>query len=175
MAYTYSKIATYTVGSGGVASIDFLNIPQTYTDLILKVSARTNQSDWNDNSIIRFNANTGNNYSNRRLNGSGTTVESSSNTSQDGFYYLNFNGATSTSNTFSNNEIYIPNYTSSNQKSFSAERVVENNSATNNILAIIAGVWTGTAAITSISIAPFYGTNFVQHSTAHLYGIKAEL
>jgi hypothetical protein len=172
MANTYTAIATVTVGSGGAETMAFIYIPGTYTDLLVKVSARTNQSDWNDNSIVRFNADTGNNYSNRRLNGSGTTVESSSNTSQDGFYYLNFNGATSTSNTFSNNEMYIPNYTSSNQKSFSAERVVENNSATNNIVAIIAGIWTGTAAITSISIAPFYGTNFAQYSTATLYGIK---
>jgi hypothetical protein len=169
---TYEAIATVTVGSGGAANMTFSSIPGTYTDLLVKVSARTDRSDWNDNSIVRFNADTGNNYSNRRLNGSGTTVESSSNTSQDGFYYLNFNGATSTSNTFSNNEMYIPNYTSSNQKSFSAERVVENNSATDNIIAIIAGIWTGTAAITSISIAPFYGTNFVQYSTATLYGIK---
>jgi hypothetical protein len=172
MANTYEAIARVTVGSGGAANMTFSSIPATYTDLLVKVSARTDRSDWNDNSIVRFNADTGNNYSSRRLNGSGTTVESSSNTSQDGFYYLNFNGATTTSNTFSNNEMYIPNYTSSNQKSFSAERVVENNSATDNMIAIIAGIWTGTAAITSISIAPFYGTNFVQYSTATLYGIK---
>jgi hypothetical protein len=175
MAYTYSKIATYTVGSGGVASINFLNIPQTYTDLKLVISARTNQSSWNDNSIVRFNGDSGNNYSSRRLNGTGSTADSSSNTSQDGFYYWNFNGANATASTFSNNEMYIPNYTSSNQKSFSAERVVENNSSTDNMLSLIASLWTGTAAITSISIAPFYGTSFSQYSTAHLYGIKAEL
>jgi len=175
MAYTYSKIATYTVGSGGISSINFINIPQTYTDLKLVISARTNVSNWNDNSIVRFNIDSGNNYSNRRINGSGTTVESSSNTSQDGFYYLNFNGSTATSNTFCNNEMYIPNYTSNNQKSFSIDRAIEGNSATENLTSLIAGIWTGTAAITSISIAPYYGTSFSQYSTAHLYGIKAEL
>tara|TARA_R110000868_G_scaffold144632_1_gene363941 strand:+ start:3356 stop:3880 length:525 start_codon:yes stop_codon:yes gene_type:complete len=172
MATTYEAIATVTVGSGGASSISFSSIPNTFTDIKLVISARTNQSSWNDNSIVRFNGDSGNNYSNRRLNGSGSTVDSSSNTSQDGFYYWNFVGANATASTFSNNEMYIPNYTSSNQKSFSAERVVENNSSTDNMVSLIAGIWTGTAAITSISIAPFYGTLFSQYSTATLYGIK---
>ena len=165
-------ISTVTVGSGGAASIVFSSIPATYTDLKLVISARTNQSSWNDNSIVRFNGDSGNNYSNRRVNGSGSTTDSSSNTSQDGFYYWNFNGANATASTFSNNEMYIPNYTSSNQKSFSSERVVENNSSTDNMLSLIAGIWTGTAAITSISIAPYYGTLFAQYSSATLYGIR---
>jgi hypothetical protein len=40
MAYTYSKIASVTIGSGGSSSINFIAIPQNYTDLILKLSAR---------------------------------------------------------------------------------------------------------------------------------------
>jgi hypothetical protein len=169
---TMTKLSTVTVGAGGSATINFTNIPQTYTDLKLVISARTNVDNWNDNSIVRFNSDSGNSYSNRRVNASGSTVESSSNTLQDGFYYLNFNGSTATSNTFCNNEMYIPNYTSGNQKSFSIERVVENNVSAENLVSLIAGIWTGTAAITSISIAPYYGTLFSQHSTATLYGIK---
>jgi hypothetical protein len=174
MPTTYKAIATVTVGSGGASSIAFSSIPDTYTDLLVKISARTNVSNWNDNSIVRFNGDTGTNYSNRRLNAEGSTVSTSSNTSQDGFYYFNFDGSTATSNTFCNNKMYIPNYTSSNQKSFSVDRAIENNSSTENLVAIIAGIWTGTAAITSISIAPYYGTLFVQHSTATLYGIKKD-
>ena len=41
-----------------------------------------------------------------------------------------------------------------------------------NMLSLIAGIWTGTAAITSISIAPYYGTLFAQYSSATLYGIR---
>jgi len=62
MAYTYSKIATYTVGSGGVATVSFLNIPQNYTDLILKASIRSSISQTNDYGIIQFNGDTGSNY-----------------------------------------------------------------------------------------------------------------
>ena len=172
MATTYEAIATVTVGSGGASSIAFSSIPNTFTDIKLVISARTNQSAYNDNSIVLFNSDAGANYTSRRLNAEGSTVDSSTATSQNGFYYLNFNGSSATSNTFCNNEMYIPNYTSSNQKSFSVDRAIENNSSTQNLLSIFAGIWTGTAAITSISIAPFYGTLFVQYSTATLYGIK---
>jgi len=172
MPTTYTKIATVTVGSGGASSIAFSSIPNTFTDIKLVISARTNQSAYNDNSIVLFNSDAGANYTSRRLNAEGSTVDSSTATSQNGFYYLNFNGSSATSNTFCNNEMYIPNYTSSNQKSFSVDRAIENNSSTLNLISIFAGIWTGTAAITSISIAPYYGTLFVQHSTATLYGIK---
>ena len=172
MATTYEAIATVTVGSGGASSIAFSSIPNTFTDIKLVISARTNQSAYNDNSIVLFNSDAGANYTTRRVNAEGSTVDSSTATSQNGLYYLNFNGSSATSNTFCNNEMYIPNYTSSNQKSFSVDRAIENNSSTENLLSIFAGIWTGTAAITSISIAPFYGTSFDQHSTATLYGIK---
>ena len=40
MAFTYSKLAESTVGVSGAAFIDFNNIPQNYTDLVLLYSAR---------------------------------------------------------------------------------------------------------------------------------------
>jgi hypothetical protein len=76
-----------------------------------------------------------------------------------------------TANTFGNGEIYIPNYAGSTQKSVSADAVAENNSATYIYSALNAGLWTGTAAITSIKLLiPSY--NFVQYSTAYLYGVS---
>ena len=41
---TMTKLATYTVGAGGDSSVTFSNIPQTYTDLVIRVSARTTRS-----------------------------------------------------------------------------------------------------------------------------------
>lgn len=167
MAYTYSKIATYTVGSGGVASISFLSIPQTYTDLVLVISARPTTGS--DSMLISFNGSTSS-FTDRYLEGSGASVVSGTN-SQSG-RYLDY-PLTTTVNTFDNVNVYIPNYTSSNYKSFSVDSVTEAN-ATTAYQTLIAGLWSNTAGITSISLS-FVSNNFAQYSTAHLYGIKAEL
>jgi hypothetical protein len=76
-----------------------------------------------------------------------------------------------TSNTFSNSEIYIPNYAGSNKKSFSADIVMENN-ATTAFSTLNASLWQGTAAISSLTFFDHNGNNFVQYSSFYLYGIK---
>ena len=174
MAYTYSKIATYTVGSGGVASIDFINIPQTYTDLLVKLSARTTGSLSNSESIyMRFNGVTSSSYSYRFLQGSGSAA-SSGNSSTTFLYVGEGNQSPSTASAFSNGEIVIPNYAnSSNNKSVSVDNVQEDNQ-TLAYVTLIAGLFSNTSAITSIKLYPTI-SNFAQYSTAHLYGIKAEL
>ena len=175
MAYTYSKIATYTVGSGGVASIDFLNIPQTYTDLKLVVSSRA--SGTND-LLVRFNGDAGSNYPGRVLYGSGGTGAGASfSGTYTGIYILSIsNGGAFTANTFASAELYIPNYTGSNYKSASGDSVQENNSSTagQTYSYLTAGTWNNTAAITSITVSPGSNT-YLQYTTAHLYGVKAEL
>jgi hypothetical protein len=172
MAYTYSKLATYTVGSGGISSIDFLNIPQNYTDLVVKVSARSTRTAGTiDYVSMSFNGST----ANRTLTalwGDGTAY-SGTDTKIIGSTSTNSN----TSNTFGSAEFYIPNYAGSNNKSVSVDAVSENNSGTTGDynLQIGAGLWSITSAITSISLTSNFGNNWVQYSTAHLYGIKAEL
>jgi hypothetical protein len=165
MALQLFKIASTTVGSAGSATITFSNIPQGYTDLILKVSARSNKSGSTDYMLVTFNGSSSN-ISSRTLWGSGSSTGSYSSTS----ILPVFNGNTATSNTFGNMEIYIPNYTSSNYKSVSIDTVDENN-ATGASTGFDAGLWSSTSAITSISLTPRDGTLLLQYSTATLYGI----
>ena len=168
MAYTYSKIATYTVGSGGIASIDFLNIPQTYTDLCLMISARSAGSGIDD-LRLKINGVT-TNRTERYLLGNGATASSGTGTiAQIGL----IPSTSQTASTFGNTSVYIPNYTSSNNKSLSIDDVTENN-ATTAYASMWAALWSQTTAISSLSV---YGAsaNLAQYSTAHLYGIKAEL
>lgn len=164
-------IESKTVGAGGTASISFTDIAQTYTDLKVVFSTRSTSSVESpfNNQRLRFNGDTGSNYSVRGLFGNGSSASSGSNSDTSILYnYANANNTTS--NTFSNGEIYIPNYTSSNQKSVSIDGVVENN-ATAALVNLTAGLWTGTAAITSISLTDANGS-FVQGSTFYLYGIS---
>jgi hypothetical protein len=162
MATTYTLISSVTVGSGGAASIDFTSIPATYTDLIIKLSGR-GSSGGESNITVVFNS--GSTYAGKRLYGNGSSPVSDSTSQWGGFS----NASTFTASTFSNTEIYITNYTSSNAKSWSVDSVNETN-ATNALMAIGAQLWNGTGAITSITLTP--DNAFVQHSTAYLYGIS---
>jgi len=170
MANTYQLIASSTVGSGGVANIDFTSIPATYTDLNILLSARTNDATIYGAIKLQFNNST-TDYSSRELYGSGSAFASVARGVIDsGLYIGDVNGNSSTANSFSNFSIYIPNYTGSNYKGVSIDGVQENN-ATETYLRILAGLWSTGSAITSIKFS-FTGATILEHSTAYLYGIK---
>jgi hypothetical protein len=166
-------ISTVTVGSGGAATIEFNSIPQTYTDLCVMLSGRTTANGDNYGQIdLSFNgAPSGTAYSWRRLMGNGASASSASGSSDNAIDLWQINGSGSTSSTFGNSSYYIPNYTSSNNKSVSADGVTENN-ATQALAQLYAGLWADTSPITSIRFTVTYGTSFAQHSTATLYGIR---
>jgi hypothetical protein len=170
MATTYEAIATVTVGSGGAASIEFTSIPQTYTDLKIVISGR-NTASANNWYLLRLQFNsdtTAANYSYRLVAGFGTSVFSSSASDRYGGYIPS---DARTASTFGNTELYIPNYTGSNNKSFSTDTVTEGNGSAYEILGLWAGLWSSSAAISSITLSNDSG-NFAQYSTATLYGIK---
>ena len=170
MANTFIQIgSTVTVGAGGAASIDFTSIPATYTDLILKFSVRDNNSAVYNNMLLTFNGSSSG-YSERVLGGTGSAAFSS-NQATTSLQYQYINSATSTASSFSNGELYIPNYAGSNNKSVSVDAVQENN-ATTAVAGISAELWSNSAAITSIKLQPASSKTFQQYSTASLYGIK---
>jgi hypothetical protein len=165
MPNTFVKIASVTVGSGGAASIAFTSIPSTYTDLVVKISSRnTSSGDWFH---LNFNGSTAN-FSGRQLFGTGGGAFSYTKT--DGTEAFLNNNSSTTASTFSNSEIYIPNYAGSANKSFSIDSVTENNGTTAYAV-LYAGLWSNTSAITSLTFTPNANT-LTQYSTATLYGIK---
>jgi hypothetical protein len=166
MANTYEAIATVTVTGATAATIDFTSIPATYTDLCLLISAR-NDAGSTDGSVYFNSDTTDANYSRRVLFGDGSSTGSAA-VSNARFFQVVVSSATS--NVFSNSFVYIPNYTGNTNKSLSAEGVNENN-GTAAIAAMNAGLWNNSAAITAIKLQPT-SANFVQYSSATLYGIK---
>ena len=158
-------------GNGSAGTITFNNIPQTFTDLKVVISSRDIQSASAYTMMyFRFNGDSSStNYSSTVVFGyNGTLVASSrdSSTSFIGNYWQP--ASSSTANTHSNAEMYMPNYTGSNFKSLLIDGVAENNSSSSNALGLTAGLWRNTAAITSISII---GGSFSTTSTFTLYGI----
>jgi len=173
MANTYTKIASVTVGSGGAATMEFLSIPSTYTDLCVKVSGRTTITNADSMGLKLNGATSGN--SSRWLAGTSTAVQSATDASSVIVVsYAGLPGTAATANTFSNIEFYIPNYAGSTTKSVSSDSVGENNSAAafSANASILAGLQTSTSAITSLTLNVYTGGNFVQYSTATLYGIS---
>ena len=169
MANTFELIASSTVGAGGAASIDFTSIPSTYTDLVVKCSIRDTTVGVGAYLYLRFNNDSGSNYSSKTIEGNGSAANSYANTSQTKMLFWNTNGGGATANTFGNAELYVPNYLSSNQKSVSMDTVQETNGSS-AYMDLVAGIWTGTAAINRLTLLPDAG--FAQYSTAYLYGVK---
>lgn len=166
MPVTYKKIASVTVGAGGAATIEFTSIPSTYTDLVLKMSARS--SNTNINTKINFNGVT-TGYSRRNLQGSGSAATSAN---ASDAYIGPITGTGNGASIFASTEVYIPNYAGSTNKSYSVDMTQEDN-ATLSYALLFAGLWSNTAAITSITITTLDSAfNFVQYSTATLYGIS---
>ena len=124
---TTTLLQKVTVGAAGASSITFSNIPQTYTDLVILCSTRLASSGI-EALDMRFNGNTGSNYNWRYIQGNGSGFDNGSGTNATAFTEaMVTNGNTSTANTFSSSTLYIPNYTSSNNKSFSLDTVEEEN------------------------------------------------
>jgi hypothetical protein len=166
-------IQTVTVGSGGAASIDFTSIAATYTDLMMVLSLRSTSSAGPAASAnITFNG-TSSGYS-ERLVYNNTSGGAASGSRSGNFLDWSglINAGLSTVNTFSNNQFYVPNYTSANNKVTSAEAIQEDQSGNSSYWNhyITAGLWSNTAAINRITLTSSAG-NLAQYSSATLYGI----
>jgi hypothetical protein len=169
MANTYTLIASSTVGAGGASTIAFSSIPSTYMDLVVKLSARANNSGTDCPIVITFNGSTSG-YTDKAVYGTGSAAGSVNTGTGAGIYWNYQTGNTATSNTFGNGDIYIPNYAGSAYKSVSIDTVSENN-GTAAFTMLTAALWSNTAAINSITFTP-NSASFLQYTTAYLYGIK---
>jgi hypothetical protein len=172
-------MATYTLISSNVltgtaASVTFSAIPATYTDLVLRVSTRSDRSATRDSYKIRFNGDTGAStlYSYTQLYGDGSSAGSVRNSSYDNIGEQLTTAATGTSNTFNSAEIYIPSYTVSQSKPIGSFNVQEYNSAGTSEIAPYASLYRSNSAISSITLTLSTGPNFVATSSFYLYGIS---
>lgn len=164
---TYYLLSTVTAGAGGAATITLSNIPQTYTDLVITVSARSTWTGGFDGLGMYLNGSQSS-ITNRFLSGDGSNSASSNGTYRS---ILAIPGDSQTANTFGNVQIYIPNYTSSSTKSIIVTGVAENyaNASAQNITA---EQWANSAAITSVGFdTATSGLNLKQYTTVSVYGI----
>jgi hypothetical protein len=172
----YESIATTTIGAGGAATVTFSSIAGTYSHLQLRHSCITNRGTYAiEDLIVRFNGDTGSNYSYHNLRGNGSAAAAGSGSSAS-YIYLDVCSGTSVSNFFGVGITDILDYSNTNKyKTTRSLTGIDTNGTVageGGRVALQSGSWRNTAAVTSIVIAPLNGTQFNQYSSFALYGIK---
>jgi hypothetical protein len=170
MASTYELInsSTLTTSAFGVT---FSSIPTTFTDLMLRISARTDVGSNQDTVKLRFNNDTNTNYGRNTLFGGGSGGVGSNNNLTTRILAPYVNGSTAQSDTFGAIDFYIPSYRRSQYKELSAFGASEND---NNLayMGITAGLYTDTTPISTVTVEPENGGSFLSGSSFYLYGIS---
>jgi hypothetical protein len=163
MASTYTPIATTTLGSAA-SSYTFSSIPSTFTDLVLILNGYASTGD---NLVMRFNGDTGTNYSYTGVWGNGTSALSgrqSNGSSMILDYNSDFNSAAITPN-----RTQIMNY--SNTTTYKTCLMRQDNTSRSAEAGV--GLWRSTAAINQIQILFTGATTMSAGFTLTLYGILA--
>ena len=172
----YEWLETISVGAGGTSSITFSNLNtnygSTYQHLQLRITARTSRTNADSDPIlIRFNNDTGNNYSRHGLRAYFGTIDSVGSTSQNGIFLTESCAVDkNAANVFSPVVADILNPFEARQKTVQA---------TSGLLAsgwygteFWSGNWANTSATTTITLLPLIGPNFVSGSRFSLYGMR---
>jgi hypothetical protein len=162
---TYSTIETKSI-TGNPTSVTFTSIPSTYTDLVVVISAAL--SSTNDIGI-RFNGDTGTNYSRTILYGTGSAAGSvtggGANQGQIEYY--------GTADTTLGNSVIILNVMNYSNTTTNKTVLCRSNNASLGVDAVV-NLWRSTAAINQIEFKPYTGAmTWVTGSTFTLYGIAA--
>jgi hypothetical protein len=165
---TYTLITSSTL-SVAANTVTFNNIPATYSDLLIKASARTTRTNIVVSSLDYTTNATGSVYSAAKIFSDATTPGAD-------IYELNASGEAgyvstnlATANTFGNGELYIPNYLDSQYKPYFNFSVAENNGTT-AYMNLTAGLINSTTGLTSLVISGG-AYNIVAGSTFYIYGV----
>jgi hypothetical protein len=165
MPNTFELIASYTVSTAQM-DVEFTSIPSTYTDLAVVVSCRLTRATNGGQLNVNFNGSSAN-LTGKNVWGTGSATSSGT----DVALVALVPGANTTASTFSNFQLYVPNYAGSTNKSWSSDFASENN-ATAGYDGFVAGLWSQTAAINAIKFLDNGGNTIAEHSTFYLYGVK---
>jgi hypothetical protein len=164
------KIIQHQELGSAQSSITFSSIPQTFDDLLVVCSLRSNRSgDAAGDQLIQFNGTTSG-YTTRYLNGNGSSASSTAPVETNAIFGMLSTAALSTTSTFSSSQIYIPNYRAAVNKSVSIDMVTENN-GNPAYQRLLAGLWSNTAAITSLSVTDGNSAQLIAATSITLYGI----
>jgi hypothetical protein len=159
----YIPLATETLAANA-ASINFAAIPATYRDLILVMRAGTTS---NSNNIMRFNSDSGSNYSGLYMTGNGSVATSGG--AGGTFAQTDSSAFTTTVVGDTNNIIQILDYSATDKHKVVLVRANRAGGAVD----AMTFRWASTSALTSITLTSNGGFSWLSGSTFALYGIPS--
>ena len=160
MPSTYTPIATTTLGSSA-ATITLNSIPSTYTDLVM-VFRGNNDAGANRAGYIRFNSDSGTNYSYTLVQGDGSSAGSGRDSNIAQSFFANVLG----DNTMA--IVQVMNYANTTtNKTF-----LSRGSSASTVAQAIVGLWRSTSAINTITLS-LNASNYASGTTVTLYGVKS--
>ncbi len=170
----YEQIASTTVGAGGVSTVTFNGIPQTYQNLQIRALARTTvTADFDDFLAIRFNGDSSSNYVHHATYGLGSSAGSGVDRPITFAIAQRASTNKNTTGIFGAIVLDILDYANTNK-----------NKVTRNIggydrgnggqVYLDSNLWLSTSEIYSITITPSAGASmsFTEYSQFALYGTK---
>ena len=168
----YDALSTVTVPSGGLASVTFAGIPSTYKHLQIRMIGRLNGAA--NNCSLVFNGDTGSNYTQHQLFGSGSSAGAG------GSAYgvpsarptFNMTGTNEASNIFGTGVMDILDY--ANTSKLKTVKLLTGSDYNGSGFIIMRSLlWNSTNAINSITFVPDSpSTGFVQYTQFTLYGVR---
>ncbi len=168
MARTYEALASQTLGSAA-SSVEFTSISGNYTDLVLVCFERGSDNSASGN--LRFNSDTGSNYSRTRLLGFSGGALSSRDSSQTSILAGSSTLNNATSGIFATTIHQIMSYSNGNVYKTVLSSAADPGNTDSRVHRVV-GLWRNTAAITTVTYL-HASANFAAGSTFSLFGIKA--
>jgi hypothetical protein len=174
MPDTMTLINSYTVVGTSTSTIDFTNIPNTYSDLFIKFSPRHTTAGGEDTPYVRFNGDSASNYYFVFGSGRGGVPTASGQNPGTSLWCGTVPGAGDTAGAFSNIEVYVPNYASTTLKKAMRFEGMTSGMTGSMYQRTGGGYWGATAAaINRVTLGIVSGSyNFAAGTTAYIYGIK---
>lgn len=162
VAGDFESIATTVVGVGGASTITFSSIPSTFKHLQIRIH---DMPSADHNITVRFNGDSGSNYSYHNLSGNGSTAISNASVPETLMYLPGTSGGTGFPLVV---VCDILDYADTNK--FKTIRALggNDNNSTQGVVAFRSNNWRSTAAVSSIVLSG----SLAQHSHFALYGIR---
>lgn len=170
-AGAYDALATVTVPSGGAASIEFAGIPAGYKHLQLRILARSGATASGGNYMnMRFNSDSGTNYTYHALLGDGSSATAAALASQNAIYLQRMSNNNDAASIYGALVVDLLDYSNTN-KNKTVRNLGAYDANGSGRIYLVSSAWMNTGAVSSISITPESST-FNQYSTFSLFGVK---